>query len=702
MAQLLPIFLVISGFLFSFDQDFIDDSLSQQTDSQLTVEPFSQFSDIEVEHISTDVMRDEDKIIYIRDQWKFKPGDNPEWSAPELDDDDWEIVSTNLNQADLAFIDWNGVGWFRKEFSVAEEWVGRPIALLVERHLGASEIYLNGEKIYELGEFSTEPDRVQAYHSNQPLAIVFTESENQILAVRFINPDHTTTDRILGNSGFRFLLGDWETHQEKSIDFLSGWIGSNMFYIGILLAFALIHLVLFVFYPVEKRNLFFSLFVTGLMAVSYLYYRIELGSNSFDVLYFLRYVMISEILVLTFATRFTHSLDRNHNPIFVNAFMGSGFLIAFILWIYPGELFRIRDIAVIIFLMEILRSLFLMFYRKRYGIWILGSGVLTFVIGLVASILINYEVITGSVLLVNMVSSGALILSMSIFLSREVATTQKNLETKLIEVQELSVKTLQQEKINKEREIEKRLLEVENNRKTAELEEARALQISMLPKKMPSTPDLDIAVYMQTATEVGGDYYDYSIDKDGTLVLALGDATGHGMKAGIMVAAAKSYFHTLVHETDSLSMLKRISSGLRNMNMRLMYMGLILVRCCKNEVEITIAGMPPVLHFSKKKNQVNQIVLKGLPLGSKTNYPYENEIIKVEKGDVLLLMSDGIIELFNENREMLGIEKVESIIQQSNGYSANDIINQLKQLADSWSKGALPHDDITLMALKVT
>jgi serine phosphatase RsbU (regulator of sigma subunit) len=206
---------------------------------------------------------------------------------------------------------------------------------------------------------------------------------------------------------------------------------------------------------------------------------------------------------------------------------------------------------------------------------------------------------------------------------------------------------------------------------------------------------------METATEVGGDYYDYSVAPDGTLVLALGDATGHGMKAGIMVAAAKSYFHTLVHEMNNLTMLERISSGLRNMNMKMMYMGLMLARCNRQDIEIATAGMPPALHFKKASNCVDRITLKGLPLGGSVQYPYENKKITLSTGDILLMMSDGLTELFNSERQMLGLNKVEDLLSNSDGMSASDIVNQLTQLMNTWSGGLEPHDDITIMVLKM-
>ena len=661
---------------------------------------FPWVQDLAIEEISTDMMTGDENIIFIQDRWLFMPGDSLQWSDPDYDDSHWDFVSTNLTQADLSFIDWNGLGWFRKKFVVEPDLTGKPLALLIDRHLGASEIYLNGEKIHELGRFSTNPLSVKTYSRNEPLVIVFPERDINILAVRFINPAATETVELMGYNGFRFLLGDWGTHQQNRYTYLSQWTGSNMFYIGILLAFAVIHFLLFVFYPAEKRNLYFSLFVILLALLSYLFYRIELSDYTFDAMYFIRFILMTEVIVLAFAAKFSHSIDKHQTPIYSHALIVIAVSVAILVWFFPVESIWFREILVILLILEIFRSVGMMFYKSMKGVWVLGAGVLMFVFGLLYSILVNFELVDGAAQSGNMVGAGFLVLSMSIYLSREFASTQKNLENKLEEVKILNEKTLEQEKISKEREIEKRLLEAENERKTKELEEARTLQLSMLPRKMPVLVDYDLSVFMETATEVGGDYYDYSVGNNNSLVLALGDATGHGMKAGIMVAAAKSYFHTLVHEYDSFTMLQRMSSGLRNLNMKMMYMGMMLVHCKGDEIEITTAGMPPALYYKKQKDKIETITLKGLPLGSKVNYPYQNKNLDMQSGDVLFMMSDGLCELFNSEKEMIEMEKIENVLKNSASYSANDIISNFTQLIESWSGGVEPHDDITMMVLK--
>src|SRR6185369_17726719 len=159
------------------------------------------------------------------------------------------------------------------------------------------------------------------------------------------------------------------------------------------------------------------------------------------------------------------------------------------------------------------------------------------------------------------------------------------------------------------------LLEVEHDRKAKELEEARQLQLSLLPKKLPQLPQLDIAAYMKPATEVGGDYYDFHLGEDGTLTVAIGDATGHGLKAGTMVAAVKGLFVTLAHHPDIPHTLKRLSHTLKQMNMRGLFMAMTIAKVRQNRLTICMAGMPPVWIYRAASGEVEEIAIQAIPLG---------------------------------------------------------------------------------------
>ena len=91
---------------------------------------------------------------------------------------------------------------------------------------------------------------------------------------------------------------------------------------------------------------------------------------------------------------------------------------------------------------------------------------------------------------------------------------------------------LEEERLRKEREMQQRFLEAEHARKSEELEQARQFQLSLLPQQLPDDPRYEVSVLTRTATEVGGDYYDFCATDDGSLIVAIGDATGHGAYAG--------------------------------------------------------------------------------------------------------------------------------------------------------------------------
>ena len=140
----------------------------------------------------------------------------------------------------------------------------------------------------------------------------------------------------------------------------------------------------------------------------------------------------------------------------------------------------------------------------------------------------------------------------------------------------------------KEANLRAQLAEAENERKTQELEEARQLQLSMLPKVLPQLPNLDIAVYMKTATEVGGDYYDFNVAMDGTLTVVLGDATGHGMRAGTMVTSAKTLFNSYSANPDILFTFREMTRCIKQMQFQSLAMCMTMMKIQNNKLHNVI------------------------------------------------------------------------------------------------------------------
>lgn len=250
-------------------------------------------------------------------------------------------------------------------------------------------------------------------------------------------------------------------------------------------------------------------------------------------------------------------------------------------------------------------------------------------------------------------------------------------------------------------EAERKVLQVEYEMKKKELEEARELQLSMLPKELPNLPNLDIAVYMKTATEVGGDYYDFSVGLDGTLTVVIGDATGHGMRAGTMVTATKSLFSSHASNPDILFTFQEITRCIKHMNMQMLSMCLSILKIQGNKMQISAAGMPPALLYRSKTKTIEEIILKGMPLGAYQDFPYELRSAEIFPGDTLLLLSDGLPELFNRNKEMFGYERVMETYKKAAGKSSEEIIEILKNAGSDWANNEAPDDDVTFVVIKV-
>jgi serine phosphatase RsbU (regulator of sigma subunit) len=250
-------------------------------------------------------------------------------------------------------------------------------------------------------------------------------------------------------------------------------------------------------------------------------------------------------------------------------------------------------------------------------------------------------------------------------------------------------------------ELHARVIQAENDRKTKELEEARQLQLSMLPKEIPKLPHLDIAVYMKTATEVGGDYYDFSISEDGTLNVGVGDATGHGMQAGTIVTLLKGLFTSEVSKKELLTFLRDTSNAIKGIELGRLMMAFSLLKIKENHIQFSSAGMPPMYIFRKESNIVEEINLKGMPLGAIRNFEYKLYETELNHGDCILLLSDGYPELSNDNDEQIGYERIKKQLLEISNRRSTEIVDYLKNWGSDWVNDKDPDDDVTFVVIKV-
>ena len=250
-------------------------------------------------------------------------------------------------------------------------------------------------------------------------------------------------------------------------------------------------------------------------------------------------------------------------------------------------------------------------------------------------------------------------------------------------------------------ELEASMSQAENERKSKELEEARQLQLAMLPKELPQCPNLEIATFMKTSTEVGGDYYDFNVNSNGALTAVIGDATGHGLKAGMMVTATKSLFESLAAAMEPAGFLRRANSTIKQMHLGTLKMALAMIRIDDRTLTLSSAGMPPILIFHKATQDLEEINCEGMPLGSLAKFPYQSKKRTLFPGDKIVLMSDGFPEQQNPAGEMLDYPAAYQTILESSDKSPQELVEHLVQKGDDWADGRPQDDDVTFVVIEV-
>lgn len=260
---------------------------------------------------------------------------------------------------------------------------------------------------------------------------------------------------------------------------------------------------------------------------------------------------------------------------------------------------------------------------------------------------------------------------------------------------------LSEESARREQEMRQRLLALEYQRKTVELEEARRFQLSMLPKELPRHESFDVAVFTQTATEVGGDYYDFHAGTDGTLSVTIGDATGHGARAGTMVTVIKALFAGY-DGVSPAAFLSGAAEKIKKMDLGRMAMALALARFEKSRVTLASAGMPPMLVHRAGTDRVEEIGLPATPLGT-LETDYAERSVDIAAGDTILLMTDGFPELLNAAAQQLGYPQ--AMAEFAAAAAAGDsrgVIDALSAAARRWHGEQPPNDDITFVVVRAT
>lgn len=238
----------------------------------------------------------------------------------------------------------------------------------------------------------------------------------------------------------------------------------------------------------------------------------------------------------------------------------------------------------------------------------------------------------------------------------------------------------------------------------SELAAARTIQLSLLPHTTPRQPNIRVAGCSLPAKEVGGDFFAYHSFADGRLGVAVGDVSGKGIPAALLMALALNTFETLVDayrdqgallSACNLSLAPRMQQSKQNAAFLS-----VVIDGRRYEAQVANAGLVAPLLW--RAGDLRYIESFGLPLGAMHSASYTQQVVALEPGDCLLLCSDGVVEAMNSHGQLWGFESLEAAFATAAACNTPErVIETVLEQLRAFTADAPQHDDMTLVALQV-
>lgn len=237
----------------------------------------------------------------------------------------------------------------------------------------------------------------------------------------------------------------------------------------------------------------------------------------------------------------------------------------------------------------------------------------------------------------------------------------------------------------------------------SELRIAREIQMGMIPKTFPPFPtrkELDQYATLIPAKEVGGDLYDYFIDDD-KLYFIIGDVSGKGIPASLLMAVTRSLFRSVTLHFDSpAEIVTNLNNSLAENNDSNMFVTLFLGILDLHSGQLCYCNAghnPPILLL---ENPHFMQVIPNLPLGLINGFTYQQQNLKVMPNTTLLLYTDGLTEAENEQKQLFGENRLIQLITPMTHVSTQKLIETIIQDVQSHVNSDEQSDDLTLLAIK--
>jgi len=240
----------------------------------------------------------------------------------------------------------------------------------------------------------------------------------------------------------------------------------------------------------------------------------------------------------------------------------------------------------------------------------------------------------------------------------------------------------------------------ERERVEQELLVAKRIQQASLPKEVPTLEGWEISPHYHPAREVGGDFYDFFELEDGRFGLVVGDATGKGMPAALVMATTCGMLRAVAQSSNSPGeVLGRVNEALSARIPPNMFVTCFYALLEPESGRLSYANAGHDLPYLRRDKDAEQLRARGMPLGLMSSVTYEEGHAFLREGDSILFYSDGLVEAHNPHREMFGSPRLRRLIMEhGEAGSLGDIL--LEELYSFTGGGWEQEDDITLLMLR--
>jgi len=237
-----------------------------------------------------------------------------------------------------------------------------------------------------------------------------------------------------------------------------------------------------------------------------------------------------------------------------------------------------------------------------------------------------------------------------------------------------------------------------------ELRIARTIQSGMLPKRVPEMPQLALEARTIPAHEVGGDYYDFLTNGPGALGLAIGDVTGRGVPAALLMTMIRSVLRSQAREGSPEQVLARLNNliheDIRESGHSVaMFYGVL--NCEQKTFRFTNAGQVFPLWYHRRLGRCEYLEVSGLPLGIRRDIAYRVEEIRLEAGDRIVFYTDGLVESTDSTHRMFGFERFERLVVETADLAPAGAIEAILERLRRFTGREEPEDDMTLAIMDV-